>query len=84
MAKKSLLLLIASFLLFFGGCAASSASSAGKIMPPSGQACPLEGKWEVQQELDTAGNTEKNSVAMDRERCAVRGWHRRIRRTCME
>ncbi|HHV65177.1 MAG TPA: hypothetical protein GXX46_08915 [Peptococcaceae bacterium] len=53
MFKKSLLYLIASALMFLllGGCANSPGASAGKIIPPALQHCPLEGKWEVIEEL---------------------------------
>ena len=61
MVKKCLLLLISFLLLFLGGCAESSGASAGKIIPPSNQVCPLEGKWTVLQELDTDGNAEETT-----------------------
>ncbi len=57
MDRKCLLLMILFLLLVLDGCAESSGASAGKIIPPSGQACPLEGKWTVLQELDMNVNT---------------------------
>ena len=57
MVKKCLLLSISILLLILGGCAESSGAAAGKIIPPSDQACPLGGKWTVLQELGADGNT---------------------------
>lgn len=59
--KKSLLLLVLFLLLALGGCAESSGASAGKIIPPSGQDCPLAGKWTVLQELDQNDNVEETT-----------------------
>ncbi|MGI6450029.1 MAG: hypothetical protein ACOX3R_06975 [Desulfitobacteriia bacterium] len=56
MFKKSLLLLILFLVLFLGGCTNPQGASAGKIIPPTLKHCPLEGKWEVMEELSIYGN----------------------------
>ena len=67
MVKKFMMILILIFLLLFGGCAESSGASAGKIIPPSNQACPLGGRWTVLQELGPGENTGLGENAEDAE-----------------
>jgi len=52
------------FFLIFSGCANASWASAGKIIPPAGPDCPLEGKWEVLRELTAAepGGAEEQEL----------------------
>ena len=69
MVKKFMMILILTliFLLLCGGCAESSGASAGKIIPPSNQACPLGGRWTVLQELGPGENTDLSENAEDAE-----------------
>ncbi len=57
MIKKCLLFVFSFMLFILSGCAESSGASAGKIIPPSNQACPLGGTWTVIRELDVNGDT---------------------------
>lgn len=54
MTKRCMLLLAAALCLILVGCDNFSGESAGKIIPPQNQVYPLEGKWTVIQELETA------------------------------
>lgn len=60
MRKKHRLLILLLFVMVLAGCAGSPGASAGKIIPPSVQSCPLEGKWAIRQEL--SGNVEAGAI----------------------
>ncbi len=47
MRKKDKLWLVLFLLLGIGGCADPTWTTAGKIVPPTYEICPLEGKWSV-------------------------------------
>ncbi|MCB8818506.1 hypothetical protein [Desulfosporosinus shakirovi] len=49
-------LIISLSLLLLGGCANLSWTTAGKIIPPVHNICPLEGQWQVMQEMQPNGN----------------------------
>ncbi|MDO0825063.1 hypothetical protein [Desulfosporosinus nitroreducens] len=50
-------LIISLTLLLLGGCANLSWTTAGKIIPPVHNICPLEGQWQVIQEIQPNGNS---------------------------
>lgn len=50
-------------LLFIGGCKNPIWTTAGKIVPPEYDACPLEGKWSVIQDLGSEGYSDANLEA---------------------
>lgn len=52
---KGRILLALLLLPLLGGCDNLSLMPAGKILPPAYDACPLEGKWSVMEELASEG-----------------------------
>lgn len=62
MLKKYKFLPALFLLLLVGGCANPSWTTAGKIVPPVYEACPLEGKWSVMEELVSDGYPGKTSL----------------------
>lgn len=56
MLVKGRILLALLLLPLLGGCADLTSTTPGKILPPAYAACPLEGKWSVQEELASEGH----------------------------
>ncbi|NLN86587.1 MAG: hypothetical protein GX133_03125, partial [Syntrophomonadaceae bacterium] len=56
MLAKGRILLALLLLPLLGGCADLTSTTPGKILPPAYAACPLEGKWSVQEELASEGH----------------------------
>ncbi|WP_088187480.1 hypothetical protein [Desulfosporosinus sp. FKA] len=53
MARIVRLLIMVAIIFLLGGCTKLSWTTAGKIVPPVGNVCPLEGKWVVIQDLSS-------------------------------
>jgi len=52
-------------LLSVGGCATPSWTTAGKIIPPTYDVCPLEGKWLVAGEPGTTGYSDETGQSTE-------------------
>ena len=59
MPRAYKVLLAVLSLLLLSGCTNLSWTTAGKIIPPVPDSCPLEGQWEVNQDLQADGNPEE-------------------------
>ena len=57
MLRAGRILLLGLCLMLLNGCAGPSWTTAGKIIPPVYHTCPLEGQWQVSQDLETSGGT---------------------------
>jgi hypothetical protein len=62
MLHKYKLLPLLLLLFLVGGCTNSSWTAAGKIIPPSYNVCPLEGKWSVMSELGSKGYSAETTL----------------------
>ncbi|AET69417.1 hypothetical protein Desor_3973 [Desulfosporosinus orientis DSM 765] len=65
MIRVGKILLVGLFLILLSGCAGPSWTTAGKIIPPVHNTCPLEGQWQVSQNLQTIGMYEGDNPSWD-------------------